>query len=86
MSQLFIRSRDLYRRIGVKLACRAYHGGWIKPLQSRPRYTIWSVEDVERVESRLACGDYPPLLACEIACEQRRAVRAAKKEETTHAK
>jgi hypothetical protein len=85
VSQLFIRSKDLYSRLGVKIACRARHGGWIKPLQSRPRYTIWSVEDVERVESRLACGDYPPLLACEIECEKRRAARAAAKKEVASA-
>ena len=74
----FLRSKDLYRRLGVKISRRAFHAGWLKSLQSRPRYTIWSTDDVERVVSRIECGEYPPLLQSEIACEKRRADRAAK--------
>lgn len=71
----YIRSNDFNKLVGKKIVLRAHHGGWIKPCVSRPRYTIWDVEDVERVQNRIATGDWPPLLKCEIEAERRRKKR-----------
>ena len=75
MSSQFLRTNAYYKRVGAKIALRAHHAGWLAPLQKRPRFTIWALRDVERVEEKLACGDYPPLLACEVAAELRRQQR-----------
>jgi hypothetical protein len=73
----FIRSKDLYARLTPKLVLRAHHAGWFCPLQSRTRFTIWSLDDVARVEQRLAKGEYPPMIKSEIEGEKRRAARKA---------
>lgn len=70
-----IRSKELYSKFGEKVVRRAHAAGWIVPIIRRPRYTAWSADSVERFESRLHCGDWPPLLPCEVRCEERRAVR-----------
>ncbi|PTY03691.1 hypothetical protein DB347_20880 [Opitutaceae bacterium EW11] len=71
----FIRTKDLYARLTPKLVLRAHAAGWFKPLQSRSRFTIWSLADVARVEERLAAGEYPPMIPSEVLAEERRRQR-----------
>ena len=81
----FIRTKAFYLRLTPKLVMRAHHAGWIKPLQKRPRFVIWSLADVEHVEERLASGEYPPPLPSEMECEKRRVERLEGKEGLAHA-
>lgn len=81
----FVRTKDFYRRLSAKLVMRAEHAGWVKPLQRRPRFVIWSLADVERVECRIASGEYPPLLPSEVAAEKRRIGRLEGREGISHA-
>jgi len=72
-----IRSAQLYDRLGKKITQRAAKAGWIVPAAKKGRICFWRVSDVLEVEGRIACGDLPPMLHCEVACLERQKARKA---------
>ena|ERR1035437_6855415 len=72
-----IRSSQLYQRLGKKITQRAAKAGWIFPAAKKGRICSWRVSDVLEVEARIALGDLPAQLPCEITCLERQKARKA---------
>ena len=77
MPTSFLRSRDYVAAIvagcgSSKVAYRALAAGWITPVQRRANFVLYPNNAAELVLTRLAQGEYPPPLPCELRNKEKR--------------